>query len=88
MTLVECTAFTLDELYPTAWSLIVSWQTIRSISGKMDGAFSSVHSKGNHMMDRLKLINEMALDNGSKVVLLLMDGLGGLPLRAGRTDRA
>lgn len=34
-------------------------------------------------MDRLKLINEMAVDNGSKVVLLVMDGLGGLPLTPG-----
>jgi len=35
------------------------------------------------MVDKLKLINEMAVDNGSKVVLLVMDGLGGLPLEPG-----
>ena len=35
------------------------------------------------MLDKLKLINEMALDNGSKIVLLVMDGLGGLPLEPG-----
>ena len=32
------------------------------------------------MENKLKLINEMAVDNGSKIVLLVMDGLGGLPL--------
>ena len=32
------------------------------------------------MIDKLKLINEMAVDNGSKIILLVMDGLGGLPL--------
>ena len=35
------------------------------------------------MVDKLKLINEMAVDNGSKIVLLVMDGLGGLPLEPG-----
>ena len=35
------------------------------------------------MIDRLKLINEMAVDNGSKIILLVMDGLGGLPLEPG-----
>ena len=35
------------------------------------------------MVDRLKLINEMAVDNGSKIILLVMDGLGGLPLEPG-----
>ncbi len=35
------------------------------------------------MIDKLKLINEMAVDNGSKIVLLVMDGLGGLPLEPG-----
>jgi len=35
------------------------------------------------MMNKLKLINEMAVDNGTKVVLLVMDGLGGLPLEPG-----
>ncbi len=34
-------------------------------------------------MDTLNLINEMAVDNGSKIVLLVMDGLGGLPLEPG-----
>jgi 2,3-bisphosphoglycerate-independent phosphoglycerate mutase len=34
-------------------------------------------------MDKLKLINEMAVDNGAKIVLLVMDGLGGLPLEPG-----
>lgn len=34
-------------------------------------------------MDNLKLIQKMAVDNGSKVVLLVMDGLGGLPMEAG-----
>jgi 2,3-bisphosphoglycerate-independent phosphoglycerate mutase len=35
------------------------------------------------MIDKLKLINEMAVDNGSKIILLVMDGLGGLPLEPG-----
>jgi 2,3-bisphosphoglycerate-independent phosphoglycerate mutase len=35
------------------------------------------------MIDKFKIINEMAVDNGSKIVLLLMDGLGGLPLEPG-----
>jgi len=35
------------------------------------------------MVNKLKLINEMAVDNGSKIVLLVMDGLGGLPLEPG-----
>jgi 2,3-bisphosphoglycerate-independent phosphoglycerate mutase len=35
------------------------------------------------MVDKLKLINEMAVDNGAKIVLLVMDGLGGLPLEPG-----
>lgn len=35
------------------------------------------------MVDKLKLINEMAVDNGTKIVLLVMDGLGGLPLEPG-----
>ena len=35
------------------------------------------------MKDKLELINEMAVDNGSKVVLLVMDGLGGIPLEPG-----
>ncbi len=35
------------------------------------------------MVDKLSLINEMAVDNGSKIVLLVMDGLGGLPLTPG-----
>lgn len=35
------------------------------------------------MKDKLELINELAIDNGSKVVLLVMDGLGGLPLEHG-----
>src|SRR5512136_444742 len=35
------------------------------------------------MFDRLKWINEMAVDNGSKIVMLVMDGLGGLPLEPG-----
>jgi 2,3-bisphosphoglycerate-independent phosphoglycerate mutase len=35
------------------------------------------------MENKLKLINEMAVDNGSKIVLLVMDGLGGLPLEPG-----
>jgi 2,3-bisphosphoglycerate-independent phosphoglycerate mutase len=34
-------------------------------------------------MDKLKLINEMAVDNGAKIVLLVMDGLGGLALEPG-----
>jgi len=34
-------------------------------------------------MDKLKLINEMAVDNGSKIVLLVMDGLGGIPMEVG-----
>jgi len=34
-------------------------------------------------MDKLKLINEMAVDNGSKIVLLVMDGLGGIPMEEG-----
>jgi 2,3-bisphosphoglycerate-independent phosphoglycerate mutase len=35
------------------------------------------------MVNKLKLVNEMAVDNGSKIVLLVMDGLGGLPLEPG-----
>jgi 2,3-bisphosphoglycerate-independent phosphoglycerate mutase len=35
------------------------------------------------MIDKLKLINDMAVDNGSKIILLVMDGLGGLPLEPG-----
>src|SRR5512137_2049159 len=35
------------------------------------------------MIDRMKIINEMAVDNGSKIILLVMDGLGGLPLEPG-----
>jgi 2,3-bisphosphoglycerate-independent phosphoglycerate mutase len=35
------------------------------------------------MENKLKLINEMAVDNGAKIVLLVMDGLGGLPLEPG-----
>lgn len=34
-------------------------------------------------MDKLKLIHGMAVNNGSKIVLLVMDGLGGLPMEAG-----
>lgn len=34
-------------------------------------------------MDKLKLIHNMAVDNGSKIVLLVMDGLGGLPMQSG-----
>lgn len=34
-------------------------------------------------MDKFQMINEMAVDNGSKIVLLLMDGLGGVPLEPG-----
>lgn len=35
------------------------------------------------MIDKFKILNEMAVDNGAKVVLLVMDGLGGLPLQPG-----
>jgi 2,3-bisphosphoglycerate-independent phosphoglycerate mutase len=35
------------------------------------------------MKDKLTLINEMAVDNGSKIILLVMDGLGGIPLQPG-----
>jgi len=34
-------------------------------------------------MDKFQMINEMAVDNGSKIILLLMDGLGGVPLEPG-----
>lgn len=34
-------------------------------------------------MDKLKLIHDMAVDNGTKIVLLVMDGLGGLPMTPG-----
>ncbi|OQY31930.1 MAG: phosphoglycerate mutase [Anaerolineaceae bacterium 4572_5.2] len=34
-------------------------------------------------MSILKHIQEMTIDNGSKIVLLLLDGLGGLPMEAG-----
>ena len=34
-------------------------------------------------MHKHKLIQEMAVDNGSKIILLLLDGLGGLPLQPG-----
>ena len=38
-------------------------------------------------MNKLKLIQDMAVDNGAKIILLLMDGLGGLPLEpGGRTE--
>jgi 2,3-bisphosphoglycerate-independent phosphoglycerate mutase len=35
------------------------------------------------MGNKFEIINEMAVDNGSKIVLLLMDGLGGIPLVPG-----
>jgi 2,3-bisphosphoglycerate-independent phosphoglycerate mutase len=35
------------------------------------------------MENKLKLINEMAVDNGAKILMLVMDGLGGLPLEPG-----
>ena len=35
------------------------------------------------MFNKFKWINEMAIDNGAKIVLLVMDGLGGLPLEPG-----
>jgi len=35
------------------------------------------------MADKFKLIHEMAVDNGAKIVLLVMDGLGGLALEPG-----
>lgn len=35
------------------------------------------------MVDRLKIIQEMATAGSSKIVLLVMDGLGGLPLEPG-----
>jgi len=35
------------------------------------------------MVDKIKLINEMAIDNGSKIVLLSLDGVGGLRLEPG-----
>lgn len=39
------------------------------------------------MEGKYKIINEMAVDNGSKIVLLLMDGLGGAPmLPGGKTE--
>ncbi len=34
-------------------------------------------------MSIFKHIQEMTVDNGAKIVLLLMDGLGGLPMKAG-----
>jgi 2,3-bisphosphoglycerate-independent phosphoglycerate mutase len=34
-------------------------------------------------MDKFQFINEMAVDNGSKIILLLLDGLGGIPLEPG-----
>lgn len=34
-------------------------------------------------MDKLKIIQDMAVDNGSKIILLVMDGLGGLPMEPG-----
>ncbi len=34
-------------------------------------------------MNKLKLIQDMAVDNGTKIVLLVMDGLGGLPMTPG-----
>jgi len=35
------------------------------------------------MPDKFKLINDMAVDNGSKIILLLLDGLGGVPWEPG-----
>lgn len=35
------------------------------------------------MVDKFKLIHDMAVDNGSKIILLLLDGLGGLSLEPG-----
>ncbi len=35
------------------------------------------------MIDTLKIIQEMAVDNGTKIVLLVMDGLGGMPMEPG-----
>ena len=35
------------------------------------------------MKNKFKLINEMAVDTGSKIILLLLDGLGGVPLAPG-----
>ncbi len=34
-------------------------------------------------MNKFQLIQNMAVDNGSKIVLLLLDGLGGLPMESG-----
>ncbi len=35
------------------------------------------------MKNKFELINEMAVDTGSKIILLLLDGLGGVPLTPG-----
>ena len=35
------------------------------------------------MPDKFTLINDMAVDNGSKIILLLLDGLGGVPWEPG-----
>jgi 2,3-bisphosphoglycerate-independent phosphoglycerate mutase len=34
-------------------------------------------------MNKFQLIQDMAVDNGSKIILLVMDGLGGLPMEPG-----
>jgi 2,3-bisphosphoglycerate-independent phosphoglycerate mutase len=41
------------------------------------------NERGKKMFNKFKWINEMAIDNGAKIVLLVMDGLGGLPLEPG-----
>ena len=38
-------------------------------------------------MKRMELLRRLARDNGKKMILLVMDGIGGLP-GAGRKNRA
>lgn len=37
-------------------------------------------------MKRMELLNRLSVDNGKKMILLVMDGLGGLPGPEGKTE--
>ncbi len=38
------------------------------------------------MLDRLEILKELSVENRTKIVLLVMDGLGGLPGTGGQTE--